>query len=139
MASLYKQILSNVLVGVAHEMPLATECLALVEKYKKEKWVGFGRNRAVFRRGSYVVKVPVNDAGVADNQHEAYLFQRYGKTRGYVAYARCRMAGVILVMEYVEHVGWSPQNKPDWTWSVDCGQVGRNAKGELLAYDFGLT
>ncbi len=137
MAALYKQILSNVLVGVAAERPLSIECLALIDKYKEENWLGYGRNRAVFRRGDHVFKVPINDCGVTDNSHEAYLSQRYGKTEGYVPYAKCRMFGLILVMEYVDHVGST--KTPDWTWSVDGGQVGRNRKGELLAYDFGLT
>lgn len=138
MASLYQNILANTLAGVANEAPLALECLDLVKKYKGRKWLGFGRTRAVFRERGYVVKVPMNDSGVADNHHEAYLFQRYGKKDSFIPYARCRMVGMLLVMEYVEHVGWR-KTDPNWTGYVDCGQVGLNAKGQLLAYDFGLT
>lgn len=27
---------------------------------------------------------------------------------------------------------------PDWVSSVDCGQVGVNRKGKLVAYDYGI-
>jgi len=37
-------------------------------------------------------------------------------------------------MEHVEHVGWS--DELDWTWSIDCGQVGRTKDGRLVAYDW---
>lgn len=35
------------------------------------EYLGSGRHRAVFRRGNYVTKVPMNVEGVLSNQHEA--------------------------------------------------------------------
>lgn len=102
------------------------------------KEIGWGSHRIVFRDGPEVVKVPFRISGIDANTYEA-SFQG-------AEYAKCRIDRKldrvlktpfqygILRMEFVTHVGWSKE--PDWTWSVDCGQVGRTADGRLVAYDW---
>lgn len=107
-----------------------------------------GRNRNVFDFGAYVVKLPKNGDGCADNDWEGSLSngESLGDMRE-IQYARTRMAywrGVpVVFMEKVEHarpaeivarLGY----EPDWTMSVDCGQVGFTRDGRLVAYDYGL-
>lgn len=101
---------------------------------KYGKPVGVGRNRAVFvtRSGRFVVKAPLNDDGLADNQYEA--------TRASARCARSRAAyllGIPLVV--AERVCLDVKKPyPHWVDGVDCGQVGYNRKGRLVAYDFGI-
>lgn len=112
---------------------LSTEEQDRVTKLTKGlQFIGDGRNRKAYRHKGYVIKVPLNVFGMLDNEIEAKAFKRYGEE---FPYARCKLIGVCLVMEYVEHT-WE-KNLPDWVMSIDCGQVGYNRKGKLLAYDYG--
>ena len=100
----------------------------------------------VFRHGDFVIKVPLNEEGLHDNWRERSVWLRYGKTRGYIKYARCRLWGPLLVMEYAkypgpgtEEDGYLPlKNCPEWAYAVDCWQVGYNKSGEIVAYDYGF-
>jgi len=81
----------------------------------------------------------MSEAGVSDNLIERI---RYRKWRGQGRYAPCRFLnekerGSILVMEYVEPIGWGMPNTPDWAKYIDCGQVGTSRHGSVLAYDYG--
>lgn len=115
---------------------------------KEWKFLAQGRNRSVYRRDNYVVKVPLSDYGLSDNWHEAQLFRKWGQDpdKTFIPYARCRMVGVLLVMEYARYrgplsdeTGYIPhENLPNWASYVDCQQVGYNRAGKLVAYDFGL-
>ena len=118
------------------------QILSLISRYKREKWIGWGRHRAVFRRGNIVVKVPLSEYGVADNEREARYYRmeqeyyniKYCKENHL---ARCFMFNQIcLVMEYVKPAPelWGIES---WTSAVDCGQIGHNKIGKLVAYDYG--
>ncbi len=115
-----------------------------------KQWIylGSGRNRHAFRHGNYVIKVPVNSNGIADNYHERYVFEEYRKDQNpYIHYARCRLFNEILVMQFAQFQGslsdetgyicWG--NAPRWCSYVDCCQVGYNRFGKIVAYDYGLT
>jgi len=103
-------------------------------------YIGTDRNRIVYRRGYFVIKIPLNESGLHDNWHEEMLFKQYGKTRGYIPLARCRLVkNSILVMEYIEHTGRSFDGCPGWADYVDCGQVGTDRNGSLVAYDYGIN
>jgi hypothetical protein len=104
---------------------------------KTFEYLGSGRHRAVYRHGNYVIKIPLSDYGISDNYYEATIYKEYGYDKGYIPYARCRLLGTILIMEYLEPVK-SFDNLPEWTMAVDCTQVGYNRHGKLLAYDYGL-
>lgn len=104
--------------------------------------IGEGRNRLVYRRGNFVVKVPKNNCGVLDNHREYHIFS--STTDGWLfglRYARCRLMKpnyCLLVMEYVIPYQEPLDKLPLWTYSVDCAQVGYNRKGHLVAYDYGI-
>lgn len=107
--------------------------------------IGEGRQRRVYRHGNYVVKIPINRNGVHDNWHEYEVF-KHRETYGYIQYARCRLLGDILIMQYARCVGplsdssgYIPMSVcPEWAYSVDCCQVGYNRFGQIVAYDYGI-
>jgi hypothetical protein len=107
------------------------------------QYLGSGRNRAVWRHGSFVVKIPLNEKGEHDNYHEARISK--SDTVSGISYARCRLLGSILVMQYARYQGpasdsdgYIPaQNLPAWASYVDCQQVGYNKAGKIVAYDYG--
>lgn len=96
--------------------------------------VGCGRHRIVFRDGDTVVKFPTQESGAFANEHEANTNNELCAKAWIDEELTKEFGQPVLRMEYVTHVGWS--KKPDWTWSVDCGQVGRTKDGRLVAYDW---
>lgn len=113
-------------------------------------YLGRGRNREVYRRGNYVIKVPLNEEGIYDNEHE-FLNQCREQSRRaggdeVPRNAMCRIhPGGILVMQYAMFVGpksdetgyISYEDGPSWMGYVDGGQVGYNRFGQIVAYDYG--
>jgi hypothetical protein len=109
----------------------------------KYKFLGKSKKRAVFLlpSGLNVVKIPLDESGVADNCLEDF---RYRKCRDkWYPLAKCRLVNYTnyyLIMEYVKPID-NPYAKdmgiPDWVTQVDCGQVGFNLAGRLVAYDYG--
>lgn len=100
-------------------------------------FLGEGRHRKVYYdpKRHEVIKFPKCCLGESDNQHENCLNGTiYAKSR--LDKILTEKYGVYIIrMEYVEPTGSS--DKPDWTWSIDCGQVGRTFNGRLVAYDYG--
>lgn len=98
---------------------------------------GFSRHVFLSRSGKNVVKVPANYKGVEDNHREARLWSRWkrGPDTNGIRYAKCRIVpGTdVLIMELVEET--TGDNRPRWADYVDSGQVGRNQRGEIVAYD----
>lgn len=104
------------------------------------KYIGSGRKRAVYLlpNGRNVIKIPLSEDGIHDNYMEAFRYSNGRKEGMYVQYARCRLLGVLLIMEYVAPIDESPYNLGiNWVYSVDSGQVGYTKQGKLVAYDFG--
>ena|ERR1700722_15537932 len=105
------------------------------------EYIGSGRSRAVWRHGNYVVKIPLNEAGIHDNLYERSVFQRrHQKGYDWGHFARCRLLGTILIMQYVEYTFNYADIKPgvhDWTYRIDGLQIGHNRFGQLVAYDYG--
>jgi hypothetical protein len=96
-----------------------------------------GRHRAVFRDGDTVIKVPTVLSGIDANCYEEHTCDNQWEPRARAWFDQelsTRFGLPILRMESVKHVGWS--EKADWTWSVDCGQVGTTKDGRLVAYDW---
>ncbi len=110
-----------------------------------------GRNRVVFvLPHGYVVKLPRNTAGSADNLHEANTsrFERCfaGKHGSEVTVAKCRAVCYngfyVGLMEYVKHINIFRTEEitvPLWAFRLDCAQAGLNKAGKLVAYDYGLN
>ncbi len=96
--------------------------------------LGKGRHRTVYALpdGRWVLKVPNDpDWGLASNDREARNYQQ--DTTGKLA-ACYMLSNGNLVMERVT-APYMPL--PEWCDYVDCGQVGLNASGALVAYDYG--
>lgn len=98
------------------------------------------RTRVVFldKDNNQVIKIPLTSEGEMSNYREAKYSSSTEET--YIKVASCSMVkdGEVEVL-HMEHVVIEPnpygENMPDWVKSVDCGQVGYNSKGELVAYD----
>lgn len=122
------------------------ELLALHKRFKSRAHaILSGRNRNVFIMNGYVVKLPRNVNGAIDNEWEGSI-SNSNDNQECVRYARTRLALFkdipIIFMEYVEFASSKKMKEilgkvPDWTMSVDCGQVGFNKHGKLLAFDYG--
>ncbi|BAU39970.1 hypothetical protein [Ralstonia phage RSP15] len=125
---------------------------ALIDRYAaRAESATYGRNRIVFLMKGYVVKIAKNYDGECDNEWEGSVSnseESYNNPE-YVQYPRTRLAcfngAYVLFMERVreasgeeirKHLG-TPKGGSDWTWSVDCGQVGFTKSGRLVAYDYG--
>ena len=111
------------------------------------KYIGPGRHREVWHRGNYVIKIPLCMNGLSDNFHERSVWSKH-RDHGYIKYASCRMVGnFLLLMEYARFVGpdsdetgyFTYSKSPEWGYSIDCGQIGYNKRGRIVAYDYGLT
>lgn len=101
--------------------------------------IGQGKNRICLAYSeSEVIKIPLNQNGIDDNYYEAKLSGRTDPDG--VCYAVCRIHMdshiPLLRMERVVPI-LEPSEKLDWAIWVDCGQVGRNQQGRVVAYDFG--
>ena len=99
--------------------------------------------------GKYVVKVPRNRDGIRDNDWEGSISNGPNSNPLQdIQYARTRMHYwneiPIVFMEYVEYANDAKVlsilgESPNWTWSVDGGQVGMNRRNQLVAFDYGCT
>jgi hypothetical protein len=115
------------------------------------QYLGEGRHRSVWRHGNYVIKLPLGQDGIHANYQEAYTWNKYGYDGGCIKYARCRLLGDILVMQFANCcvAGITDENgyvhlntitdllKVEWPLLVDLWQVGYNRFGQLVAYDYG--
>jgi hypothetical protein len=100
--------------------------------------LGAGRHRLAFLApsGRNVVKVPLSDWGAMDNTTEALYWRE--RDQGTVPLARCRIFcdGLLLAMEAVDTLStWTYDDLP-WAIQIDCAQVGRNRRGQFVAYDY---
>ncbi len=107
----------------------------LVAKIKSRcMFLGEGRHRRTYLspNGRWVYKIPLSDAGVHDNWHEAGEFVRDSD----LAYCRNLKDTGILLMEYAKQIPLG--SLPYWAKWYDCGQVGTNRHGRAVVYDYGL-
>ena len=105
------------------------------------KYLNEGRHRKGFLSPNrkWVVKVPktcARLAGIQDNWSEYHTFKRASPAIR-ARLARCRLfKGEILIMEKLCTANLCWGNIPEWARGIDCGQVGYNRKGNLVAYDY---
>ncbi len=122
--------------------------LAHLHRRYAERCLGLsqGRNRNVFLFGRYVVKLPKNLDGVADNDWEGSVSNADDDPEE-IRYPRTRMVYVhevpVVFMEYVEPATAKDIEArlgavPEWVCSVDCHQVGFTRDGRLVAFDYGI-
>lgn len=113
---------------------------------KGAKVIGYGRTRVVFEfDDENVVKIPFTGEGYMASGYEVKSSNYYKENPvdAYIPTADCRFETIaigdseidVLVMERVTHARLGYKDLPDWVMSVDCGQVGYNSRGVLVAYD----
>lgn len=99
--------------------------------------IGSGRHRLTFASKRVVIKMPWNTEAIAANNSEYRIYKIDLSCRERLA--RCRkieLFGVpVIVMEKLNiNIDW--REKPSWSMNYDCGQVGKDRKGNLKAYDY---
>ncbi len=115
------------------------EYVALSHRLHLEHPSEIGRTRIVFLLDETVLKIPLTDEGLYANALEADHSRREGKT-GSIPIADCAIDwhGDLSVLR-MERVDITPSldgsPKPAWTGAVDCGQVGYDREGRLVAFD----
>jgi hypothetical protein len=125
------------------------EVEALIRKVTSELETRFGptdlvgRHRRVFESKFNVIKCPKNMAGIDANYDELRWYKQYLKMspkRRWAKLARCRLIHIqdipILVMEKLCFDNIPHGKLPEWTMSIDGGQVAFNKQKELVAYDY---
>jgi hypothetical protein len=121
----------------------------LTERFsKRTSRIYEGRNRRVFVFKGYVVKVPMNEGGMTDNDWEGSVSNGPRPLREWsVVYPKTRLVWhddvPILFMERVipvtsKRIRARLKKVPRWVGCVDCGQVGFTKDGRLVAYDYGV-
>jgi hypothetical protein len=113
----------------------------LKKKYPRYE---IGRNRLVLFSKFAVIKVPLNDDGLCDNDWEGSIVggKAYKQSNiNEICYPNTKylvLDGLICVMMekvIVSNEGYD--ELPDWVKFIDCGQVGYDRSGRLVAYDYG--
>lgn len=108
-----------------------------IEKYGQPQQ---GRNRAAYVAGTFVVKIPISYDGITDNDWEGSVSAPdLARTR--LVYWK---SVPVLLMERVQWLSEKELEKfgadaVELSRSTDCGQVGLNKKGKIVAFDYGLT
>lgn len=111
--------------------------------------IGFGTTRICFAypESNSVIKIPFNMIGYEASFSESEAYKRFKKApETSLPIANCRFMDFrdtlgmqLLVMErlvsFPPKSAWRTGDLPRWTDEIDCGQVGWNAAGELVAYD----
>lgn len=109
-------------------------------KPREYRYLGEGRHRAAFLTpsGNFVIKVPIDEMGFVDNFREYRMWRQIDKWMPKEHLARCKLhqSSGILVMEAVDLAYEYPVDGTDWIGFIDCGQVGYNRRGRLVAYDY---
>ena len=93
------------------------------------EFVGQGRQRRVYQRGEFVLKIPHNIEGEYSNQKEALLYKANKKEN----FSPCRLFDKYLIMRKAHKL----DHVPDWADYIDCQQVGITKYGKVVAYDYG--
>lgn len=136
------------LIPIDEDIP---ELAALHLKYALKAYqVYSGRNRNTFILSDrIVVKLPRNFDGFTDNDWEGSISNSIESFNHpeHIQYPKTKLVFVtevpIVFMQRITPLQSTEitqmfGSEPDWTFSVDCGQVGITRQGRLVAYDYGL-
>jgi hypothetical protein len=111
---------------------------------KRAEFLGYGSTRICFADDSgRVIKIPFRRSGYTASSREVTTYENFHKDpdAGWTPVAECfftELEGIqiwLLSMERVQTFSRRGKVLPDWVDTVDCGQVGYNSNGELVAYD----
>lgn len=115
----------------------------LKKKYPKYEE---GRNRLVFFSKFVVIKIPLNEDGITDNEYESSVmggkaFTKIWVKPEYNTYPNTKFLELdglwCVMMKKVKPTYESYDELPNWVGFIDCGQVGYDRSGKLVAYDYG--
>lgn len=116
-------------------------CRELLEKTSN---IEVARTRVVFIFDEYVIKVPNSLDGFRANDWEGSVSTNCFDNTD-TQYAKAELIEIddipLVKMEYVKYASEKDILErlgfyPDWVSSIDCGQVGFNKDGLLVAFDF---
>lgn len=108
------------------------------------EFIGFGSTRICFlNRAGRVIKIPFRRFGYDASLLEVHTYENFMSKpeEGWTPTAECwfvKVDGIdvwLLSMERIQTFSRRGKVLPDWVSTVDCGQVGYNSVGELVAYD----
>lgn len=108
------------------------------------EFLGYGRTRICFADGAdRIIKIPFTLEGYQGSSREVSTYENFQKNpdAGWIPTAECSFVKIkgadiwLLSMERLLEFPKFGEPRPKWVDSVDCGQVGYNSKGELVAYD----
>lgn len=96
-----------------------------------------GRTRTVLIYSGVVIKIPTCDEGIIANGREYRTYTAEDGIPTAPVSLVCIDEVIVAVMERItpHPSAFSDPDMPWWVGSVDCGQVGYRANGELVAYD----
>jgi hypothetical protein len=109
------------------------------------KFLASGIRRSTWAKNDkFVLKVPHNDAGLYHNTSEASRYNKFGKF-GDFPLAACHIIHIydipLVKMEMIKPLLWTDYREfkktNGWVDFVDCGQVGYDDQGNVVAYDYG--
>lgn len=106
--------------------------------HRKYEYLGSGLYRVAYKVGKHVLKFPLNEDGEFCNDGEAYYRDktyargRYVVIDGFV----CVMQEQLFHIPFPEIRELAKTDEYDWINWVDGFQVGRDAQGNVKAYDF---
>lgn len=108
----------------------------LREKYGEP--IGEGRHRITFESERVVIKMPKNIGACWASQTEYNRYKRKDPSESsYLAHCRLLwMYGVPVIIMVKLDTKLDYRTKPQWSWEYDAGQIGRDRKGNLKAYDY---
>jgi hypothetical protein len=115
--------------------------ISMLKTYLKHKYgesIGEGRHRIAFAGKHCIIKMPVHFSTIRANHSEYNRFKNPRSDEN-GRLARCRLVNLfdipVIVMEKVEPVR-NCLEMPEWAWQFDCGQVGKDSRGNIKAYDY---
>lgn len=131
-----KDILSRIVFQNAHLHVAATRLACRL--FRAYTPIGMGRERATFLMRSHVIKLPLDEGGMASNRREARLCRSNMRR-----HARARLVTVdsvdLVMMEHLASVDMLILRDlvGDWPGELYEFQVGMSRSGAFKAFDYG--
>ncbi len=101
------------------------------------KYIDSGASRHTYLRKKVVIKIPISDFGIYDNEAEAKAWNDYRNqpTSNGFRLAPCRLLPNGCLMMVTVDLDFDWRLRPAWSRLIDGAQVGLY-RGEFVAYDY---